>query len=101
MAQGMGIMDVLCNAIYNILKLKTLKLLSNMELIKKLYPFSGISFNYYKWYRSVFDRENYSHYLSETRLQNSLYSIFVWYYLILGGLTQPHISFTWEKLLEV
>ena len=37
-AQGMGIMDVLCDAIYNILKLKTLKLFSNMELIKKLYP---------------------------------------------------------------
>lgn len=32
--QGMGIMDVLCDAIYNILKLKILKLFINMELLK-------------------------------------------------------------------
>lgn len=31
---GMGIMDVLCDAIYDILKLKILKLFINMELIK-------------------------------------------------------------------
>lgn len=32
--QGIGIMDVLCDAIYNILKLKILKLFINMELLK-------------------------------------------------------------------
>lgn len=32
--QGMGIMDVLCDAICDILKLKILKLFINMELIK-------------------------------------------------------------------
>lgn len=32
--QGIGRMDVLCDAIYSILKLKILKLFTNMELIK-------------------------------------------------------------------
>lgn len=32
--QGMGVMDVFCDALYDILKLKILKLFINMELIK-------------------------------------------------------------------
>lgn len=42
--RGMGLMDVLCDAIY-ILKLKTLKLFINIELIKKLWYIHWMEYN--------------------------------------------------------